>query len=455
MDNLIKIFKLCGILIVLLTVIFVLTFLYYKLNNSIKQKYFIAIFNLLFFTFISGIFGGLYLISITVFSFLIAKYLENNKSKIVLSFGIILPVIVLLSYKILIKDSIIFTIFGIKQILKIIGISFFTLQIISYIVDVYKGYDSGNYLEVLSFIGYFPVIVSGPILKWHEYVDNTYKIKYNKQKIYDGIFLIAIGMAKKIIVADRLAYAVNIVYEVPLAYSGLSLLLTTFAYTMQLYFDFSGYSDIVIGISKILGIDIKDNFNMPYLSKSFSEFWKRWHISLSSWLTEYIYIPLGGNRNGKIKTYLNIMIVMLLSGFWHGFTLNFILWGLLHGCLLILQKSIFKNFNGILGNFITIILINFLWVPFRLSKFDDIIIVFKNIITLSKGIEYYYIYTIIFLVFFVLYNIYSYKFLNSNKFKITESLDTFKGKLILIAIIMAIIMFGNYTGQTSFIYGNF
>ena len=226
-----------------------------------------------------------------------------------------------------------------------IGISFYTFMLISFIVDVYKGKIDKKIgiVEMLDYCLFFPTIVSGPITKARDLIPQfkCYR-EVNTNKVQNAICRFTIGAFKKVVIADRLAIYVDAVFKTPTVYSWLTLALASIAYSIQLYCDFAGYSDMAIAVAEAMGIEICENFCFPYLSKNPTEFWKRWHISLSSWLQEYLYISLGGNRKGKIRTYINLIITMILGGLWHGANWTFILWGTIHGVALVIHK-LFAN----------------------------------------------------------------------------------------------------------------
>ncbi len=224
-----------------------------------------------------------------------------------------------------------------------VGISFYTFQSMSYTIDVYRKEIKWepSLLKFATFIALFPQLVAGPIVRASDFL---YQMQEDKkldlQRIYSGLGRICWGFFKKIAIADSLAPFVDQVFQSPASFSAGHLTLGVVFYSFQIYCDFSGYSDIAIGLARIMGYDFPENFRTPYFSKSFSEFWTRWHISLSSWLRDYLYIPLGGNRGGKWSTYKNNMLTMLLGGLWHGANWAFVFWGFLHGIYLILQRLI-------------------------------------------------------------------------------------------------------------------
>ncbi|MBO4784466.1 MAG: MBOAT family protein [Lachnospiraceae bacterium] len=253
-----------------------------------------------------------------------------------------------------------------------LGISFFTFQQISFIVDAYRG-NVGKYkfIYYASFVAFFPQLIAGPIVTHDELITqftDESKKKFNFDNLVKGIFLFTIGLSKKVLIADVLGAVVNYGYVAPERLNSGSAWIVILAYTLQIYFDFSGYCDMAVGLGKMFNIDIPFNFNSPYLSTSITEFWDRWHMTLTRFFTKYVYIPLGGNRKGLARTCLNIFIVFLLSGFWHGAGWTFILWGVLHGLFSIITR-LFKKQDKIhikpTGLIITFIFVNITWVFFR------------------------------------------------------------------------------------------
>lgn len=221
-----------------------------------------------------------------------------------------------------------------------IGISFFTFQGLSYVIDVYrdKNMVQKKLLPVFLYISFFPQLIAGPIVKYHDIEKQLNNRVLNIDRISKGICRFIIGLGKKIIIANQVGYIADSVFNSSTSELGtLCAWIGALCYTLQIFFDFSGYSDMAIGLGCIFGFDFKENFNYPYISGSMQEFWRRWHISLSTWFKEYVYIPLGGNRCGTLRTYGNKLIVFFLTGLWHGANLTFIVWGLLHGLFLILE----------------------------------------------------------------------------------------------------------------------
>jgi D-alanyl-lipoteichoic acid acyltransferase DltB (MBOAT superfamily) len=233
-----------------------------------------------------------------------------------------------------------------------IGISFYTFQTMSYTIDVYyrKMEPTRDVINFALFVAFFPQLVAGPIVRARHLLPQlSRRVAYNPALVERGMFLIAQGYVKKVVFADFLGGHVDLVFGNPGAYGFVPTLIAVYAYAFQIYFDFSGYSDIAIGLANVMNIEIPANFNLPYLAKSFREFWRRWHISLSTWLRDYLYIPLGGNRGTLRRTYINIMITMLLGGLWHGAHWNFVLWGLYHGMLLLVERRLGLYESSLLG----------------------------------------------------------------------------------------------------------
>jgi len=269
--------------------------------------------------------------------------------------------------------------FDISTIILPVGISFFTFQAISYIVDVYRQKVSvvRNILDFGFYLAFFPSLVAGPIVRAAEFVPQMYrKYRLRKEEMGHALFLISCGLFKKIAVSDYISINfVDRVFDQPLLYSGFENLMAIYGYTLQIYCDFSGYTDIAIGLALLMGFRLPVNFNSPYQAHNITDFWRRWHISLSSWLRDYLYIPLGGNRKGRIRTNVNLMITMLLGGLWHGANMRFILWGAMHGVALVLhkgwtyffpsRKKSRKFLSSFFGVFFTFHFVAFSWIFFR------------------------------------------------------------------------------------------
>ena len=253
-----------------------------------------------------------------------------------------------------------------------IGISFFTFQTMSYVIDVYKGATKvqKNWVNYGTYVSMFPQLIAGPIVQYKTIAEQMEHRKENASDFAEGIHRFLLGMGKKVLLANTIGLLCDAVMaleitQVPV----LTAWLGAIAYTFQIYFDFSGYSDMAIGLGKMFGFHFLENFNYPYISRSITEFWRRWHISLSSWFKEYVYIPLGGNRRGVLLQARNILVVWMLTGIWHGASWNYVLWGVYYGILLMLEKfllkPVLKHLPGVLQNVYTMVLVIFGWVLFK------------------------------------------------------------------------------------------
>lgn len=257
-----------------------------------------------------------------------------------------------------------------------VGISFFTFQAMSYVVDVYRGEvdEERNYFNVLLYISFFPQLIAGPIVKYHDINEQIHNRRQTFEESAYGLRRFFVGLAKKVLLADQFALVCDSLYASPIDdLNILSAWLAAFAYMLQIYFDFSGYSDMAIGLGHVFGFTFKENFNYPYKSKSITEFWRRWHISLSTWFLEYVYIPLGGNRKGKLRTCFNKVTVFFLCGLWHGASWTFVAWGLYHGFFLLLEVYVpqIKRLPSFVGHLYATIVVIFGWVLFRADSFTQ------------------------------------------------------------------------------------
>lgn len=262
-----------------------------------------------------------------------------------------------------------------------VGISFFTFQAVGYMLDVYHGRVKAekNLLDYLLFVSFFPQVMSGPISKADELlpqIKNPHKFDYEQGK--QGLKWLLWGMFIKLIIADRLGLYVDTVYANYIHYSGSSIFVASLFYTLQIYCDFAGYSLMAIGIAATLGFNLINNFKLPYFATSITEFWRRWHISLTRWLTQQVYIPLGGSRCSKVRTYWNILVTFLVSGIWHGANWTFIVWGCMHGVFQIVEKALgWQKYEGhnwavkAIRICITFLLVNFAWVFFRMPSIGE------------------------------------------------------------------------------------
>jgi alginate O-acetyltransferase complex protein AlgI len=290
------------------------------------------------------------------------------------------------------SNSFLGTTFDISFIILPVGISFFTFQSLSYTIDVFrkKMEPVRNIIDFGFYVSFFPHLVAGPIVRASVFIPQIYQeFKLSRPEFSHALYMISKGLIKKIVISNFIAInLVDRVFDAPSIYSGFENLLAIYGYGLQIYCDFSGYTDIAIGVALILGFRLPVNFNSPYKAKSITDFWKRWHISLSQWLRDYLYISLGGNRKGKIRTYFNLMITMLLGGLWHGASLRYVIWGGLHGIGLVINRiwdSIFRKRSGthwigrLIAIFITFQFVNFCWIFFRAPDIESVKIMLKQI----------------------------------------------------------------------------
>ncbi len=291
---------------------------------------------------------------------------------------------------------------SVKEIALPIGISFYTFQALSYVVDLYRGEIKvqKNWYKLALYISFFPQLIAGPIVKYKDVCEQIDNRKCTVDKFAYGVKRFIYGLGKKVIISNSMALIVDSIFELDMNYVGTSLAwCIAICYTLQIYFDFSGYSDMAIGLGKMFGFDFMENFNYPYISKSIQEFWRRWHISLSTWFREYLYIPLGGNRKGKVRTYINLFIVFFCTGLWHGASYTFVLWGLFHGIFMIIErlflgKILDKNPIKVINHIYTLFVVMIGWVLFRAEKLDVAVSLIKNMFVYkSNGLYsmFYYV----------------------------------------------------------------
>ena len=337
--------------VIFLFVFFPITFLVYTITKSLKLKNIIlALASLVFYAIGEPVAVLIMLISVAVNYFLAIAISREKAKRAALVASVIYNLGILFVFKYLnFTTQILDGVFGSHlqtHILLPVGISFFTFQIMSYVIDVYRGVTKPqrSFLSVLLYISFFPQLIAGPIVKYHDIEKQLAARTQTADKVYWGIKRFSRGLAKKVLIADILAVFVDYVYSLDMSemksVSALTALAAGVGYTLQIYFDFSGYSDMAIGMASMFGFRLKENFNYPYTASSIKEFWRRWHISLSTWFKEYVYIPLGGNRKGTARTYLNKCIVFLLTGIWHGANFTFLLWGVIHGFFITLEDFI-------------------------------------------------------------------------------------------------------------------
>lgn len=284
--------------------------------------------------------------------------------------------------------------FPLRDIVLPLGISFYTFQAISYVVDVYRGKSPAqkNLFHMALYLFLFPQILSGPIIKYHQVAGQLTNRNETISMQFYGIKRFVYGLAKKVLLANTFGQSVDYIMGVPSGQMGtLTAWLAVILYTLQIYYDFSGYSDMAIGLGRIFGFYYEENFNYPYLSSSITEFWRRWHISLSTWFRDYLYIPLGGNRKGLGRTCVNLFIVFLATGLWHGASITFIIWGIYHGIFILserlwLKKVLDRNPVKFLNHLYAMVVVVFGWLLFRAPSMTYAIDLAKAMIRPSKGL---------------------------------------------------------------------
>lgn len=335
---------------------------------------------------------------ITYSSYLMMR--KSNKRKIIASSAVIINTLILCYFK-YVYFIVGFT--GIKNaewtysLGLPLAVSFFTFQQISFLVDSYKGKVKDiSVIDYLYYIAFFPKLIAGPITRYNDLMlQEGIKRQPGSYEVLAGMMIFSIGLFKKVVLSGHFALIADNGYLSVRSLTQLDAWITSLAYTMQIYFDFSGYSDMAIGAALLLGILLPVNFNSPYKSRNIREFWERWHISLSTWLRDYVYIPLGGSRVSNIGIYLNILITFIVSGVWHGSGINFLLWGLLHGIATCISRAWSKygiSMPSILAWMITFCFINFSWIPFRAKAVDDTWVMLKTMLGINSvgGFEHSY-----------------------------------------------------------------
>lgn len=332
--------------------------------------------------------------------------LKKRKSLLIVSLAVNLGFLIYFKYMNFFIETFVdsFRLFGKEleistlNIILPVGISFYTFQTLSYTIDIYRKQlePTKDWLSFFSFVAFFPQLVAGPIERASHLLPQFYKTyKFDYKLVKSGLLLMAFGLFKKMVIADRAAVIVNQVYNNPTDYHGYETILATVLFAFQIYCDFSGYSDIAIGAARTMGFDLMKNFDSPYFSKSITEFWRRWHISLSTWFRDYVYIPLGGSRNGKYRTYANLFIVFLVSGLWHGAAMTFVVWGAIHGVFIVVEKALtklrmaifkqYKALNYLIALPFTFIIVCFAWIFFRANNFSDAILIVSNSIQSAES----------------------------------------------------------------------
>ncbi len=447
-------------------------------KRKLTRVVYFTLFSLYFFYKACGFYFGFILLS-AVIDFNLSNWIYNSQTKrkknFILIFSICINLGLLFYFKYtnffieIINDLELGHIKPLHLILPI-GISFYTFENLSYTIDVYRGKFKPvqSFLDYCFFLTFFPKLVMGPIVRASDFIPQIRKdIFITNQDVARGMYLILGGLFKKIVISDYIyTNYVQYIFDDPSRHSGIECLLGVYGYAMVIYCDFSGYSDMAIGMAKWMGFTINENFDSPYQSSSITEFWRRWHMSLSSWLKDYLYISLGGNRVGKFRQYVNLMLTMLLGGLWHGASFNFIVWGGLHGLALAVDKirmSIkFLNPTSkilrLIGVLFTFHFVCFCWVFFKASSFYDAGIIFTQIFTnfdLSAFVPLLLAYSSVFVIMLIGYIVHfvpkSYEYFAEN-ILIKISLT---GRILILLIFIWIIIQVKQADQVMPIYLQF
>lgn len=437
-------------------VMLVTVILYYMMPKKIKP-YILLLISVVVYASL-GLSSICFIVFSTITTYLAGIFLEKYKyRKTILGITIAVNVIIL----IILKNQIF-----IKDIIVPIGISYYTFQVISYIIDIYrKKYEpQKNIAKYFLYTMYFPYLFIGPINRYDKIEKSLYKtdVKFNPSIVFNGLIRMLWGIFKKLVIANRIQIVISTITQDVSAYQGAFALFAMILYSIELYCDFSGGIDVVIGFSKMLQIKLLENFDNPYKSQNIQEFWRRWHISLSSWFRDYVYIPLGGSRCGKLRTNINVVVVFVLSGLWHG--AQYVLWGLLHGIFLILGKFI-KTPWKVINTVITFFIVSMLWSFFiwqdagqacnmMLSVFTkfNYLDLAQSILNLGLNMVNYIV-LIISVISVVIYDF--------NKIKINNMIKNMRTEtklILLIVLLFIILIYGTYGigfDASQFIYNKF
>ncbi|MBE5755112.1 MAG: MBOAT family protein [Clostridiales bacterium] len=437
----------------------------YYLSLKFKKKeisQIVLILASIIFYFTFGIWHAVFIVSSLILNYLFAYFINRTQNeklkKVLLIIVIILNVLALFLTKYLnfFYTAIVELFSGQGSVLNLfvpLGISYTTFQQIAYQVDTFRGETKEiNFLEYSLFILFFVKSLCGPIILQSEFInqvkdDENYKVNYDN--LSRGLYVFVIGLAKKVLIADTLAYIVNNGYGMAAGLSTIDALLVILSYTLQIYFDFSGCCDMACGLSQMFNLKIINNFEDPYQTNNILDFWKAWHISLTSFLRKYIYFPLGGNRKGKVRTMINVMIIFLISGLWHGANWTFIVWGALHGLASVLMRIYGKHYDkmpSIIKWIINFAFVNITWVFFRAETISDAIRLIGRIFTGGFYLSFGYIY--IFYTAVALWLALSFKTKTNKEFNVNVYRMLFASAILVLCLL-------NFTENISFIYVNF
>lgn len=428
--------------------------LLYYLTPSNWKNYTALGFSLLFYAWGAPVFV-FFLLGSCLFDFYLIRNFSANNKKTYLGLSLVLNVGLLLYFKYanffvdnfnVLLESIGYVKVGWAKVVLPIGVSFFTFQKISYSLDVYRGTSAPlkKFSDYLLYISLFPQLIAGPIVRFSTIEAQIIDRKENENYSFrlDGAFRFVIGLAKKVLISNTLAAQVDVIYALPYEELTSSLAwIGIVCYTFHIYFDFSGYSDMAIGLGKMIGFEFPENFNFPYLSRSITEFWQRWHITLGTWMRDYLYIPLGGNRKSGSRTYFNLFVVFLISGFWHGAEWNFVIWGIYHGAFLVLERlflmKLYEKLPNIFRVVLTFFIVLFGWVFFSCETLEHSLVMFEKLFAFDIHIAEFSFSTK-FYFYFILAAFFAFVGINKS---VRERLSVFQDKITLQSNLVLIPMF--------------
>ena len=436
--------------------VMIITAILYYLSPKKFKPYVLLIISVLVYSSL-GVKSLVYIVISTITTYIAGLLFEKNKHKKLI---LVVTLVINLGILVVIKSELV------KNIIVPLGVSYYTFQVVSYLIDVYRNKykPERNIAKYFLYTMYFPYLFIGPINRYDDISKTLFETdkKFNPQAAYNGILRIGWGFFKKLIISNRINVLISAITQNPTEYNGAFALFAMLLYSIQLYADFSGGIDIVLGFSKVLQINLKENFNTPYISQNIQEFWRRWHISLSSWFRDYVYIPLGGNRCSKLRNYFNTLVVFLLSGLWHG--VNYILWGLFHGIFLIIGKFI-KVKNKYVNITVTFLVVSFLWSFFiwptaiqSLQMIGSVFTTFNyqelfaNLLNLGLNLANYIV-LIIAVILLIIYDLKREK-INSK----IKNLSTERKLIIFAVLVWIVLIFGMYGigfNASDFIYNKF
>lgn len=454
---------------------------FFGLNSVNISLLILTILSAFFYYIGSGKYLILFIISILI-NFYVGNLLVKNKlngsiDKILLIAGISINIVILVYFKYFrFTLDTLAPILGVNILPEInpylpVGISFYTFMGISYLVECYRNKNSkGTFLEFTTYITFFPHLIAGPIVRFSEISDQirTFNL-LTLENFLNGCFRFSIGFAMKVFLADTMAVVADDIFSAKIENMNSALAwLGAIAYTFQIYFDFAGYSTMAIGLALMFGIKFPENFNYPYLANSITNFWRRWHISLSSWLRDYLYIPLGGSRRTKSRTYINLFVVFLVCGLWHGAAWTFVIWGLYHGCILILERAKVLFFNsdnkGIPSIALTFLMVMVGWVIFRSESVDFLLGYLHHLFFINNKLDinefisiifsfsnnlFYFILLVCILFSFGTFKYFPVNLITSNKYLIVGQ------SLIFIILFLSSTVFALNSSYKPFIYFRF